>query len=224
MSLILEALRKSEAERRRGQAPGLFTPDTGMLAPVRKEKSPALVLAIAIVILAGLAWAGWHWPPPSVEPTGAAPLARSTAPAPTTVVTDASPQASPEPRVQEKTTRPAVTPPASMPAHAAPSRAEPSVALMPFAGAPALATPPLATSSEPAMQTLAALAADRRSDLPALKLSMHVYNDAPEKRFAIIDGQRVAEGASLGPAIVLSIRRDGVVLGIDGQSYLLPRP
>ena len=57
-----------------------------------------------------------------------------------------------------------------------------------------------------------------------MKLSMHVYNPDPALRFAIIDGQRVGEGAQLGSAIVLEIRRDGVLLDVSGRRVLLPRP
>ena len=53
---------------------------------------------------------------------------------------------------------------------------------------------------------------------------MHVYSDEPARRFAIIDGQRVAEGARLGPGVVAQIRRDGVVIDIDGRRVLLPKP
>jgi general secretion pathway protein B len=63
-----------------------------------------------------------------------------------------------------------------------------------------------------------------RSSLPALKLSMHVFNNEPARRFAIIDGQRVTEGAQLGSATVVEIRRDGVVLDVGGRRVLIPRP
>jgi general secretion pathway protein B len=53
---------------------------------------------------------------------------------------------------------------------------------------------------------------------------MHVYSTEASKRFAIIDGQRVNEGSVLGSALIEQIRQDGVVLSVQGQSYLLPRP
>ena len=53
---------------------------------------------------------------------------------------------------------------------------------------------------------------------------MHVYSSESAKRFAIIDGQRVNEGSVIGAAVVEEIRQDGVVLSMQGQSYLLPRP
>ena len=53
---------------------------------------------------------------------------------------------------------------------------------------------------------------------------MHVYNSEPARRFAIIDGQRVTEGAQLGAAVVTEIRRDGVVLDVGGRRVCVPRP
>jgi general secretion pathway protein B len=71
---------------------------------------------------------------------------------------------------------------------------------------------------------VAVLDAGTRSSLPALRMSMHVYNDDASRRFATIDGQRVVEGSRLGSATVVEIRRDGVVLDVNGQRVLLPKP
>lgn len=71
---------------------------------------------------------------------------------------------------------------------------------------------------------MAEMPVDQRQQLPALKLSMHVYSSESGKRFAIIDGQRVNEGSLIGAAVVEEIRQDGVVLSLQGKSYLLPRP
>ena len=53
---------------------------------------------------------------------------------------------------------------------------------------------------------------------------MHVYADEPARRFAIVDGQRVGEGALLGSGRVAQIRRDGVVIEVNGRRVLLPKP
>jgi len=57
MSLILDALKKSEAERRRGLPPGISTPFS---APRRRSRAPWAAGAGAIVLAAGLA-GGWMW-------------------------------------------------------------------------------------------------------------------------------------------------------------------
>lgn len=52
MSLILEALKKSEARRQLGEAPGLGTPFT----VTRRRRNPLPVILIAIVAAAGIGW------------------------------------------------------------------------------------------------------------------------------------------------------------------------
>ncbi|MCB1567258.1 MAG: general secretion pathway protein GspB [Xanthomonadales bacterium] len=87
MSLILEALKKSEAERRLGQAPDLLSP-TPMRVPSDPRGrgiGPALGIGLALVVTAGVAfWFAYLRPEPAPSaPTAAAPVVASvTAPAP----------------------------------------------------------------------------------------------------------------------------------------------
>lgn len=74
MSLILEALKKSEANRRLGQAPDLGTPFT----PARRERSPLWAL---LVIFASLGAGAWWWFGRGAS-APAPPVAATTAPAP----------------------------------------------------------------------------------------------------------------------------------------------
>ena len=59
MSLILEALRRSEAERQRGKAPGLFV-EQQALARRRRRQAPAWALAATVGVLLAVG-AGWAW-------------------------------------------------------------------------------------------------------------------------------------------------------------------
>ena len=64
----------------------------------------------------------------------------------------------------------------------------------------------------------------QRAALPPLKLSVHVFHEQVDRRFAIIDGRRMLQGSQLNPQITIeSIERDGVWLTIDGSSWWLPR-
>lgn len=76
MSLILEALRKSEAERRRGQVPGLHAGPAPGLVPLR-DRPPAWLwpaLAVGALVLAIALWMlGRPSPPPA--PASAASVA-----------------------------------------------------------------------------------------------------------------------------------------------------
>jgi general secretion pathway protein B len=237
MSLILDALRKSEAERRRGQSPSLYSASPIPTTRTRPQWLRWLPL-VALAVLAVVALFAWRGEPGPA--TRDALEAEAGAPVPDPAEYGGELSAAPEPVVQ--TTLPPAPP---APAPAAPSRAAPAPtvdSLVKPAPAPptatAMAPPPtpasVATAPPPpvpaeqapaeALPPLAVLDTGTRSSLPALKLSMHVFNSEPARRFAIIDGQRVTEGAQLGGATVVEIRRDGVVLEVGGRRVLLPRP
>ena len=69
---------------------------------------------------------------------------------------------------------------------------------------------------------LADLPTAQREQLPTLKISMHMWDAAPARRFAIIDGRRLAEGDRIGEAVVSRITPDGVILDWHGQRLSLP--
>jgi general secretion pathway protein B len=228
MSLILDALRKSEAERRRGQAPSLYSQS----APLSTRRRPAwqvplAVAGVALLLLAaGVYWLGDDEPVtkqelveeaeapslvPATETTGApatAPPPPAAAPAPI----PATPATVGAPGVDAL-----VKPPPTTPRDAPPTA--PAIAATPAPPAPSPAEP-----AEEPLPPVAVLDPSMRGSLPPMKLSMHVYNADPTRRFAILDGQRVTEGSQIGAAIVLEIRRDGVVLDVAGKRVLLPRP
>jgi general secretion pathway protein B len=114
---------------------------------------------------------------------------------------------------------PALTPTPAPIVPAAPAQPDPSggqIAAVPPSSVlpPDLAVTPLRTLSD----------ADR-AGLPPLRLSMHVFNDEPQRRFVLIDGRRHAEGAQVSSDVVLrEIRRDGAVLEIRGRRVLIERP
>lgn len=86
MSLILEALKKSEAKRQLGEAPGLGTPFT----VARRRRSPLPVIVMLILVAAGF---GWYFLRQTPAPTPASEAGASKASmAPTTVVADSNPQ------------------------------------------------------------------------------------------------------------------------------------
>lgn len=87
---------------------------------------------------------------------------------------------------------------------------------VPPAPAPAIIPAPV---TEPADGTLrlSDLGREERQQLPALKLSMHMWNDTPAQRFVILDGQRLGEGDRIGDAVVEQITRDGAILDWNGR-------
>lgn len=72
MSLILEALRKSEAERRRGQVPNLHS-ELPPVAPSARSRQPAWpwLVALAVIAMVATTWLarGWWTPTASVADT-----------------------------------------------------------------------------------------------------------------------------------------------------------
>ncbi len=60
--------------------------------------------------------------------------------------------------------------------------------------------------------------------LPPIKLSMHMWDEVPSKRFVIINGQRMAEGDRYGSVAVVAIERAGVVVESNGTTARVPLP
>ena len=235
MSLILDALRKSEAERRRGQAPSLYS-----ASPVPTTRArPAWLrvlpwVALGVLVLVGLmAWFGGNDEPvtkeelseeaPSLLPPSPAQLAAKAGAEPAAPPAIAAAPAPAPARAPPPSVDALVQAPAAPPVQTAPAPTPVIVAPEPAAApAPAAASPEEAPLE--ALPPVAVLDPSTRSSLPAMKMSMHVYNDDPSRRFATIDGQRVIEGSRVGSATVVEIRRDGVVLDVGGQRVLLPKP
>lgn len=222
MSLILEALRRSEAERRRAAPPSLL----GDIAPPRGPSSSPWPMALA-GLAAGLLLAATAWWWGSARDIGPAETTRALA-APALAATEQA-----APLVVEPVPPAAYAPPptASMPIAAPqPTRTAPP----PSPPAPAPAAPPRPSPDTSTPAAVDASIGPREGDLrwsdvagegmPALRVSMHVYADDPSRRFAIIDGQRRREGETLQPGLtLLEIRRDGLRLGWQGRVLWIPR-
>lgn len=236
MSLILEALRKSEAERRRGLPPDLLHE----LPPPRPRarRVPAWAWPAAAVLAACvLAWGLWPRAvtrPPPVETQPSVPMATDPAPASSLPADTPPPSRSvPAPALPRAT---APTPPLAdtiRPTPVAPAPVDPNAdAGMPIPASPPTAPPdpaPATTASTapagtPAgrVRLLSELDPATRKALPPLRLSMHMWNADPARRFAIIDGMRVVEGDRIGEASVARIESDGVLLEWQGSQVRIP--
>lgn len=220
MSLILEALRRSEAQRRRGQAPGLHTPMPTAAVQRRRGTGPILLaLALAVGVGLGLAWTLvprplMTTPAAANDPALPPPRLPHSAPLPAPV----TPAMAGAGALTRELDAPAVAPtPTPSQAPAPPAIPVPETAAIP---------PPSVATESPAeaADDVASLPAALRAALPPLRLSMHVYDDDPERRFAIIDGQRVRDGDLLVPGLrVAAIGRDGVRLDWQGRALDLRR-
>jgi len=274
MSLILDALRKSEAERRRGEMPGLraeLPPTVRSAAPPRRWPLWFAGIAVAVAGIA-LGWSLWdHAPqlPPADAAVDAADVKAPAAatmefPAGPAVVSAPPPPASPvrstpipggEPQPTQpveddvyagasaREAPPTTAPNASTQAPSAPETHAPpntdgrydeaiasaasAMATRAAAPSPAAAPAPVAPLPMPPPATgtpfrIADLSPGEREQLPALKISMHMFGPTPAQRFAIIDGTRVTQGDRVGEAVVEEIASDGVVLNWHGRRLSLP--
>lgn len=220
MSLILEALRKSEAERRRGLAP-----DVAMeLPPVpaaRTRATPAWTwpaLAVAVFVVAATGW--WM-----LRGDRASASSEDQA----TAMDSSQADAPPAPPVVVRRQAPAAPPPA-IPIASTPTPLPASAPMPPATDPPAAplavaTTPPPRPVSTPAPAPIAGDVPDLdATGLPPVKLTMHMWDESPARRFVILDGQRMAEGDRSGGLSVVEIRRDGVVVERDGQRARVPLP
>ncbi len=250
MSLILEALRKSEAERRRGQAPDVLA-EMPVVQPAARRTAPAWLwlLPLLLVLVAALWFVrnrektlpGTTLPVPTQQPgreqpaepalpavqrlvpqpqaaqaRAARPIAEAPSPPP---VADAPPTA-PGKHAVRHTTPTTAMPPGAIPQPAIPQDAQ-ARPLEPLATRQPATAPPADTNT-PRVASLSDLTTNQRESLPPLKISMHLWNADPARRFVILDGNRVVEGDRVGDAVVKDITTDGVVIDWHGQRIKLP--
>jgi general secretion pathway protein B len=226
MSFILDALKKSEAERQRQSGPGLM--DAGIAPPRRGLPVWAVaicaLLGVNVLILGAMLW---RQQTPATAPAAPQAASQAGAPAP----------------------RAAARAPAPDPAHFSPLDGAPVYAPEipldePADGTPAAGGPPPVTRREridPALSTAAAAAdTDAGADevlpeiselnltgaqaLPELHLDVHVWATNPADRFVYINMRKYREGAVIEDGLTLErIRRDGIVLNYQGLRFLMPR-
>ncbi|GAB3732041.1 hypothetical protein GCM10028862_12830 [Luteimonas pelagia] len=243
MSLILEALRKSEAERRRGEAPDLQTelpPVASRHAIAAPRWNRAWTSAALLLLALAVAWLL------VARPWGTVPLESASPPdtvdvSPAAGATDTAPVADIVIAPGAGEVRSVATPPVAATADTdaaverdadRDTRASPTVAdavagasgpstvpaassVRPLAEAAPVAPPPPPTATG-APLTLAELTPVQRRALPPLKVSMHMWSEEPARRFVIVDGQRLGEGDRAGELVVDAIRRDDVLLAWNG--------
>lgn len=220
MSFILDALKKSEAERQRQAGPTLL--EVRITQPRRRYPLWAVIVGALLGVNAVLA---------------VFVLRKPTA----TTVEHAEPvAAAPAPAI--------ASPPVAPPAHAAAVAAlngvtpSPAVAAGSNDGAQADVTPPVSEDAQNPADEEPAVPASRvqveragpgnYGDLPSisqlgaavppLQLDLLDYSEQANERYALINMHRVREGDVLpeGPR-VLAITRDGVALNYRGQDFLL---
>lgn len=216
MSFILDALRKSETERQhKGSAEFANVPTSNG----RREGPPAWLWIVGALLLVNLVVLVGVLIRPNVgapaAATAAAPLVESRA--------DTSTPARAEPRTDfasrvaaARERAPAVEETPDEPIAAAATKTE--------TAPEEVATRPPATRPASVLPTIHEVRAQGLVSLPDLHVDIHVFSESAPDRFVFINMNKHKEGSRLpdGP-LVEEITPEGVVLSMNGISFLLPR-
>lgn len=200
MSYILDALKRADTERDRGQIPGLRSqPLPATAAPARsgrRVRRMALWLSLGL-LMAGLLALGWWFarphpgaadaPPQPVAAVPPAPQVPPAAPAPPApLLAEASPAAAPilVPQAPPVAPAPAPAPAPTLPPAPVP---EPAPAAVNPANIPA-STPPVSPAT-----------------LAAVKITGSTYSANPAHRMLIVNGKVLQEGQEVSPGLKLEV-------------------
>ncbi|MBV8342631.1 MAG: general secretion pathway protein GspB [Gammaproteobacteria bacterium] len=242
MSFILDALKKSENDRQRRSGPALF--EVKVAAP--RTGLPPWAIAIAVLLLVNLGVVMWmllrhsgHGATAADTVPAAAPAAPTGATPPVTGATTTASPPAPAPPVSAASASPARA--AASPAPPATAPAATSSAAGASGGTPSDQTNPedYAPAEEPPAQPLGGhvqrgtasgvplyqdAAATPGTQIPQLRLDLHVYALRAQDRFVMINMRKLREGESLPEGVrVESITPEGAVLSYNGSRFLLTR-
>jgi general secretion pathway protein B len=231
MSFILDALKKSETDRQRQSAPALF--EVKVAAP--RRRFPLWGVGLAALLAANIVFLLWFFmrEPPVSRAVQPAQAAAGESPGMVTVPANATYiPANAAPNVT-------IGPGHSDAGVIAPS-IEPPLVEEPVLSSQETSVPPDydARDYRPAItpEQAAATAAARRAgslpsrdevlaqgtQLPELRLDLHVYDADPSKRFVFINMNKLREGETMQNGVrVESITQNGARLSYRGSSFVL---
>lgn len=233
MSYILDALNKSENERRAAAAPGLMPGASFVVAPQKRTRhgGAAFVLAGGMLV-AGLALGSWRpWQAPA-DDEAARVVALSTAETP--VVAAAVPSSAavlPAAKVPAKAaSKPAAAPASDKAkpkavAKTAPEAKSGLAATSPAGTAGAAAPPPVVVEAAPEPRakrvvSYRELPASVRKQLPEITYGGFAGTGEDAVNIAFINNRLVKAGEEVSPGVRLeSVAQDGVVLAYQGHRF-----
>ena len=204
MSFILEALKKSEAERQRQAGPALLE----MRVVARQRRWPLWALVVGILLLVNVLALAWF-------------ALRSTPTATTVASAPASPSTTTAAVAAAAGGAAALAPEVTTPAGALDPQLAPVEGDNPADREPAVNSMPGAMPLGPGGASLQYYA-ELDGKLPELRLDLHVYADQPAERYAFINMHKVREGDITPEGVrVMQITSEGVVLDYRGTEFLL---
>jgi general secretion pathway protein B len=233
VSLILDALRRADADRERGAVPGLHAQP--MPVPSLERSATAQMAPwhwIAVVAVAGLLAAlGWMFAtrvaPTPAGASGAAAVAPVPAPTKAPAQADAAANAAPSGAEAQPVTEPQPvaepapwTSPEPRKTASAAGAAATAPASVPASAPPAARSAPPAAPAEPEILRREQLPEDIRAQLPPLAVGGSIYSASAANRTLIIDGRIYRESDRLSPDLVLErIGVKSAVLQFKGRRF-----
>ena len=228
MSFILDALRKSDAERQRAVAPGLADVRYAARQSRRNIWLPILVAVLAAnMVFMGVQWFSRASGRSAAEPAASSPTAAGPPAAAPAVPVEPGPVATIRPLAREtEFGEPQLEPSVDSEFAAAPASSAPT-ATAPQTSMPAIpATPPAPSRivADDGLPTVEQVIGSGDVKIPMLNLDLHVYGEKAANRFVIINAHKYNEGGQLteGPTVE-SITKDGVILTLQGRRFTLSR-
>jgi general secretion pathway protein B len=228
MSLILDALRKSEHQRQRDVGPGL-----AVVPESRASHRPAIwvlilaaLLLLNILVLVALVLTDWRSDRVVVAPP--APSQAATPPVPPAEAGREQLRSAPvilPARPPRDEVRPLATEVVEPPGTPAPGPRPATPGATANAAGAAGPAPPAARAAEDArLPRFVDLVMRGELNLPHMHLDIHVFSATPAERFVFINMRRYNEGQATqeGPRVE-RITRDGVIMDYQGQRFLLSR-
>ena len=228
MSYILEALKKSQAERQLGELPSIHAPHVPLhdgAASGAARRTPVWLALGGVAVAVAAALLLWQpWQADAAAPAAAAVVPAVLAQAVPAPLPMAAPPAAVAPAPVAAFVPPAAT---AAPVHharpvAEPKQETPGQAVSPPVAAPAPAVPPTPAAEEsvPGMRDLPE---PIQRQIPAIAIGGYIYSKNPADRLLLIDKVLRHEGEELAPGLVLEkLQPKAAIFSFKGYRYRVP--
>lgn len=227
MSYILEALKKSQAERQLGELPSIHAPQVQLhdgAASASARRTPVWLALGGVAVAVAAALLLWQpWQADAAAPAAAAVVPAVLAQAVPAPLPVTAPPAAVAPAPVAASVPPAAT---AAPVHharpvAEPKQETPGQAVSPPVAAPAPAAPaPAAEESVPGMRDLPE---PIQRQIPAIAIGGYIYSKNPADRLLLIDKVLRHEGEELAPGLVLEkLQPKAAIFSFKGYRYRVP--
>ena len=228
MSYILEALKKSQAERQLGELPSIHAPQVQLhdgAASASARRTPVWLALGGVAVAVAAALLLWQpWQADAAAPAAAAVVPAVLAQAVPAPLPVAAPPAAVAPAPVAAFVPPAAT---AAPVHharpvAEPKQETPGQAVSPPVAAPAPAVPP-APAAEESVPGMRDLPEPIQRQIPAIAIGGYIYSKNPADRLLLIDKVLRHEGEELAPGLVLEkLQPKAAIFSFKGYRYRVP--